>query len=176
MNPSHYIGTQPLAQELKSRARIIHDKYPPEELPDRSKNWEEALTIARHSVNLGSIRADEFIKGWAEKQQSLNGVWPPIMQQHASVLRSLESYIEFVNEMRRIYTETQTNQATNDEFHFPISLREGIQIMYEYDRAPGLGYKAAVLAVIEPKISGQDADMVEKEKKLLRDKVQAIIK
>ena len=176
MNPSHYIGTQPLAQELKSRARVILDKYPAAKLPDGTTNWEEALTLSKHSRELWPILNEDFIKGWTEKQKSPTATWPSNMAPHKPVLEFLENYTKFVAEMRRIYAETCTNQW-NEEFHYPISLRDGIQIMYEYDRNPWAGFKEAILSVVIPKIGGKGLDWkaIEKEKTLLKTKVAAFI-
>ena len=45
-----------------------------------------------------------------------------------------------------------------EEFHYPISLRDGIQIIEEYERN-GCDMKQAIRDVIIPKISGKNVDV-----------------
>jgi hypothetical protein len=57
----------------------------------------------------------------------------------------------------------------NEEFHYPISLREGIQVIEEFERN-GFNMQQAVRDVISPKISGKNVD-VQAETKVLEARI-----
>lgn len=159
MNPQHYLWTTPLSPEIKSRARMMKDTYPAFKLTDNILSWEEAYLITRHMSRVESVRKmdqNTFISLW---NASINNIdkWSQPAENLMKIFDDVAGYISFANSMRWIYQKTMMGTG-NEEFHYPVSLREGIQVIEEYERNGNLMGRA-IYDVIVPKISGKNVDV-----------------
>ena len=159
MNPQHYLGTTPLSPEVKSRARMMKDTYPTFKLQDGSISWEEAYLITRHMWRVELIRKmdqNTFLSFWNASVNNID-MWFQPTEKARNIFEDVSGYLVFANTMRNIYQKTMM-WSWNDEFHYPISLREGIQVIEEYERN-GFDMKQAIRDVVIPKISWKNVDV-----------------
>ena len=159
MNPQHYLGTTPLSPEIKSRARMMCDEYPEFQLAGGTISWEEGYLVTRHmtrNLQIGKMDQNTFIEFWNACVNNFDtGV--QANKDTKKVFQDISAYIAFARSMRSIYQTTMMGKG-KEEFHYPISLRDGIQIIEEYERN-GCDMKQAIRDVIIPKISGKNVDV-----------------
>ncbi|MBP9780093.1 AAA family ATPase [Candidatus Gracilibacteria bacterium] len=173
MNPQHYLGTTPLSPEVKSRARMMKDSYPALKLSDGTISWEEAYLITRHMSRVELIKKmdqNTFISFWNASVNNMNMGFQPT-EKAKKIFEDVAGYISFANALRNVYQKTMMGSGS-EEFHYPISLREGIQVIEEYERN-GYDMKQAVRDVVIPKISGKNVD-VGAEIKVLESRLSKI--
>ncbi len=190
MNPGTYIGTNSLAQEMRSRARIYKDRYPDLDLPGgKWLSWEEWLIMAKHAkkTGLSKMKQDDFINDWLAlnaaqppRQVLPNQFWGSLEAQNEVVL--IRRYLKFVHKMRELHRLTAESQSADDqEFSYSIWIRESIQIMYEFERIHDTtsndsvsDFRKAIWAVVAPKLSMKWIN-VDQEKALLVKQIDAFI-
>lgn len=117
---------------------------------------------------------EEFVQKWTDSFKRNPAVWqfPAGMQE---LLVGIFHLLKFAKDMREIYQKTCRGED-GIEFHYPINLRDNIQIVYEFERG-GRTFKEAVSNVLMPKISGKPIDLnVEEEKSLLKTKLDEYFK
>ncbi len=173
MNPQHYLGTTPLSPEVKSRARMMKDSYPALKLSDGTISWEEAYLITRHMSRVELIKKmdqNTFISFWNASVNNMN-MWFQPTEKAKKIFEDVAGYISFANALRNVYQKTMMGSGS-EEFHYPISLREGIQVIEEYERN-GYDMKQAVRDVVIPKISWKNVD-VGAEIKVLESRLSKI--
>jgi len=148
MNPGNYIGTTPLPQEVRSRARMMSVEYP-------EKRREEALMYAPlidclKDLYPKQIRAlwDKYIDNTASPETS--GIES---DERKEVMEKLNRMLGAVEVLRENYRKTQTEQAgPGEEINFIFSLRDGGQVVEELDDDFDMTVGAAMVSVINPKI------------------------
>lgn len=175
MNPENYIGTRPLPQEFKSRARFLDVDYPPyrvaknssgkqERLPveqtstpsgltDMKISSDEAMILAKQVDSLRSLTPDEFARLWDHKINRVAGNGADVFDNtdRTAAINSLNQVVKIANKMRQAYRAFQTNEPGAEVFEFVFSLRESQDIVAEL--AEKASVKEAVAEVILPKIS-----------------------
>ncbi|MCX6726806.1 MAG: AAA family ATPase [Candidatus Shapirobacteria bacterium] len=175
MNYENYIGTRPLPQEFKSRARFMDVDYPPyrvakdsrgqqERLPveqtstppgysDMKIAPDEAMILAKQMENLKSLTPDEFSRLWDHKvnRQAGNGADMFDNPDRSKAIESLNQVVAIANKMRQAYRAFQTNEPGAEIFEFVFSIRESQDIVAELAETGSV--KEAVAEVVLPKIS-----------------------
>ncbi len=174
MNPRSYLGTNPLSQEIVSRARIMQDEYPAEfeEGEDGKKipSWEEAFMVSRHlpepmcSIDEGSFRA--LWKKFVVDEEKPGAEGAAAVRQ----LKALRRLVAFANVLRNEYREGQRGDSAEEEpLKFIFSLREGAQVAHDLRVTAG-DWKKSVARVVLPKLT------TEAEKKRVRAHVEKYLK
>lgn len=175
MNPENYIGTRPLPQEFKSRARIMDVDYPgyrvavaangeeiriPVEQTSVPAGYEEikilpdeAMMLAKQVDVLKSLTPDEFKKLWDHKinKDPGNGADMFDSPERSLAINSLNQIVRIANKMRQAYRAFQTNQPGAQVFEFVFSIRESLDIVAELVESGSV--TEAIKEVILPKIS-----------------------
>lgn len=174
MNPENYIGTRPLPQEFKSRARFMDVDYPPYRVAINANGEEtrfpveqtsvpngftemkilpdEAMILAKQVDALKSLTSDEFKKLWDHKinKQAGNGADMFDNPERSKAIENLNQVVKIANKMRQAYRSFQTNQPGAEVFEFVFSIRESQDIIAELVETGSV--KTAVADVVLPKI------------------------
>lgn len=174
MNPENYIGTRPLPQEFKSRARFMDVDYPPYRVATNANGEEtrfpveqtsvpseftemkilpdEAMILAKQVDTLKSLTSDEFKKLWDHKinKQAGNGADMFDNPERSKAIDNLNQVVKIANKMRQAYRSFQTNQPGAEVFEFVFSIRESQDIIAELVETGSV--KTAVADVVLPKI------------------------
>lgn len=175
MNPENYIGTRPLPQEFKSRARFMDVDYPPyrvaknsqgeiERLPVEQTSTpsgysemkispDEAMILAKQVPSLKSLTADEFMLLWDHKINKEAGNGADILDtaERGKPIEDINLVVKIANKMRQAYRAFQTNEPGADVFEFVFSIRESQDIVTELTEANSV--KEAIKEVVLPKIA-----------------------
>ena len=177
-NYQHYMGVKPLAETIKSRARIMEIKYPPfrhsesrgtmHDLAGRSTSIvketyrpDEALIVRQYVQGLKGFSQKEFTDIWnnivnREKNPAVDLVNSKIDGE----VKSVKEIIEIANKIRDAY-RAYFEGKSEDEVKLIFSLRESIECGYELEhvkltadeKASGITKaKKAVMEVVLPKI------------------------
>lgn len=167
-NPQHYMGVKPLAETIKSRARIMEVSYPPFEKEKTSPNEavqyraDEALIIRQYVPELKGLSQQEFQILW---DSEINGKADPratdlITADHKERIEEVKEIVEIANKIRQAYKAYHEGKS-DEPIKFVFSLRESVECGYELDDAEitseekrkGMTKaKKAVKEVILPKI------------------------
>lgn len=164
-NPQHYLGVNPLSQEVKSRARIMKVGYPPEKVRDGGREKfaaDESMIYAKYVDSLMSLRQEEFQKLWDYiiNNEKDNGGDKFHTKEREEDIKKLRTLVGTANLIRSAYDAFRTGKS-NDIFEFVFSLREGVDIATEMANTPNV--KEAIKEVVLPKISdAAEAERVEK--------------
>jgi dynein-related subfamily AAA family protein len=154
MNPGNYIGTNPLPQEVRSRARIKTISYPTEAA-------DEGVMYSPLFSSLQDLNSTEFHSLW---KKVVNGEASPEAdkvenEDRKQDLIRLKEMIRIGNLMREKYRETQLGTASaGDEVNFIFSLRDGGQVVEELDDNSDLTVKEAMKSIILPKIDDPEEE------------------
>ena len=163
-NPQHYLGVNPLSQEVKSRARIMKVGYPPEKIREAGKEKTasfEARILRRYADSLKNLKPDEFETLWnfvinGEKD---NGGDRFETTERERDIKKIRTIVGVANVIRSAYDAFRTGKS-NDIIEFVFSLREGIDIASEMGETENV--KDSIKNVILPKISDpQEAERVQ---------------
>jgi MoxR-like ATPase len=157
MNPENYIGTNPLPQEVKSRARMMMVGYP-------EKRVNEAVMYGRLMDSLKGLSPEEFKALW---EKIIDGTSSDVAdrvdsEEGAKDIRRLSELIKVANLMRTRYRDTQMggrNISAEDAINFIFSLRDGGQVVEELDDDAELSVKDAIKSVIIPKIGEPEEEV-----------------
>ncbi len=167
-NPQHYMGVKPLAETIKSRARIMEVSYPPFEKESASANEpkqyrpDEAMILRQYVADLKELDPKEFQLLW---DNVVNGKSDPRAADLLTVNRKeriedLKEIVAVANKIREAYRAYHEGKS-DDPIKFVFSLRESVEAAYELadvemtDKDKELGMtraKKAVQEVILPKI------------------------
>lgn len=167
-NPQHYMGVKPLAETIKSRARIMEVSYPPFEKEKTSPNEstqyraDEALIVRQYVPELKELNQQEFQILW---DAEINGKTDPratdlITSSRKERLEEVKEIIELANKIRQAYKAYHEGKS-DEPIKFVFSLRESVECGYELadaevtpeEKRKGMTRaKKAVKEVILPKI------------------------
>lgn len=167
-NPQHYMGVKPLAETIKSRARIMEITYPPfekeEEESDGQKQYrpDEAMILRQYVASLKELDLDDFLLLW---DNVVNDKSDPLVADILTAdrkerIEDLKEIVEMANRIREAYRAYYEGKS-DDPIKFVFSLRESIEAAYELDdieltdkeKEQGITRaKKAVQEVILPKI------------------------
>jgi len=150
-NPQYYLGTSPLAPEVKSRARIMKVPYPPEGRMSGYKPY-ESMIYAKHVDSLKTLKTDEFEKLWdfVINNKTDNGGDKYLIEDRKEDINKLKIIVGVANAIRSAYEAFRTGKST-EIFEFVFSLREGTAIAQEM--ADTKDVKKAIKNVVLPKVS-----------------------
>ena len=167
-NPQHYMGVKPLAETIKSRARVMEVSYPPFEKEKTSPNEavqyraDEALIIRQYVPELKDLNQQEFQILW---DTEINGKADPraadlINSSRKERLDEVKEIVELANKIRQAYKAYHEGKS-DEPIKFVFSLRESVECGYELadaevtseEKRKGVTKaKKAVKEVILPKI------------------------
>lgn len=176
MNPENYIGTRPLPQEFKSRARFMDVDYPPYRVAINETSGkqerisveqtsvpsgftdikvlpDEAMILAKQVDTLKTLSSTEFAQLWDHKINKIAGNGADMFDtpERAKAIDNLNHVVKIANKMRQAYRAFQTNEPEAEVFEFVFSLRESQDIIAELAESGSV--KEAVSEVVLPKIS-----------------------
>lgn len=167
-NPQHYMGVKPLAETIKSRARIMEATYPPFEKekanPNESTQYraDEAMILRQYVGDLKDLDPKEFQLAW---DSVVNGKGDPravdvITAARRERIEEIKEIVTLANKIREAYRAYHEGKS-DDPIKFVFSLRESVEAAYELadveltdkeKRAGMTKAKKAVQEVILPKI------------------------
>jgi MoxR-like ATPase len=167
-NPQHYMGVKPLAETIKSRARIMEVTYPPFEKeggsPNESKQYraDEAMILRQYVAELKDLDPKEFQLVW---DNVVNGKTDPRAADLLTTIRKekiedVKEIVSIANKIREAYRAYHEGKS-DDPIKFVFSLRESVEAAYEIadveltekEKQQGMTRaKKAVQEVIIPKI------------------------
>ena len=150
MNPQHYLGTNRLSQEVRSRARIMNMDYPPAVVNGKA-TADEALIYARYRDALRILAADEFMKAWdfVVNNEKTNGGDRYLAGEAEKDILKINEMLGIAGKIREAYRKFRTGKSP-DIIDFDFSIREGIDTVSQLDVFKTV--KAAVKDVVLPKI------------------------
>ncbi|MEK7589452.1 MAG: AAA family ATPase [Patescibacteria group bacterium] len=167
-NPQHYMGVKPLAETIKSRARIMEVTYPPFEKERKGPNdkiefrSDEALILRQYVPDLKDFTPEEFQMLWdAVANNKANPKVADLLT--ASVKEQIEDIkevAEIANKIRGAYRAYHEGKS-DEPIKFVFSLRESVECAYELpamviteeEKRRGMTKaKKAVQEVVLPKI------------------------
>lgn len=180
-NPQHYMGVKPLAETIKSRARIMEVGYPPFKEPKKAGGGfgpatmnfrvDEALILKQHVSELKNLSNFEFEQIWncafnTDRQlMQPQGAEEKLVEHRFRTLegpfRSVKGIVEIANKIRDAYRAYHEGKS-DDQIKFTFSLRESVECAYELpfmkltpeERKKGITRaKKAVQEVVLPKIA-----------------------
>ncbi len=180
MNPENYIGTQPLAQEFKSRARVIEVDYQPYNVIEKvngeyervnvetqtvpsgkstegftkvRKRPDEAFILAQRAEDLRTLNKEEFTKLWnhAVNGDAVNGGDIFATPERLQAISALDLLVRIANKVRQAYRAYQRNES-NDIVEFVFTQRETEEIIFDLEEFDQKSVKNAVKLVVLPKI------------------------
>ena len=153
MNPQHYLGVKPIAQEVKSRARIKFVEYPPEKRGAKYSP-DEAMILHKYVDGLSGLKDDEFAKLWDYVVNGdTSGGGDKFMdknKEREALCKRVQTVIKTANKIREAYKAFRTGQSA-DVVEFVFSMRETIDIAMEMNHTRDV--KVAMKDVVLPKIS-----------------------
>lgn len=167
-NPQHYMGVKPLAETIKSRARIMEITYPPFEKEDEGSDGQkqyrpdEAMILRQYVASLKDLDQNDFLMLW---DNIVNDKSDPLVADFLTADRKerigdLKEIVDMANRIREAYRAYYEGKS-DDPIKFVFSLRESIEAAYELDdieltdkeKEQGITRaKKAVQEVILPKI------------------------
>ncbi|MFC1600148.1 AAA family ATPase [Patescibacteria group bacterium] len=156
MNPGNYIGTNPLPQEIRSRARMMHVGYPEDDM-------DEAVMYSPLVDSLKGTSLKQFEAYW---KKVFDGVASDEADKVESaeadkMVRNMKEMIRIANKMRVQYKDTQMGTAdAGTEINFIFSLRDGGQVIEELEDSPNLTVKEAMKRIIIPKIDDPEEEQI----------------
>ncbi|MFH1289390.1 MAG: AAA family ATPase [Patescibacteria group bacterium] len=167
-NPQHYMGVKPLAETIKSRARIMEVSYPPFEKENTSPNEpiqyraDEALIIRQYVPELKDLNQQEFQILWdAEINEKVDPQAADLINSsRRERLKEVKEIVELANKIRQAYKAYHEGKS-DEPIKFVFSLRESVECGYELEDAEVTSEekrkgitkaKKAVKEVILPKI------------------------
>lgn len=154
MNPGNYIGTNPLPQEIRSRARMLEVGYPEDDM-------DEALMYAPLTESLKDASLKQFEAYW---MKVFNGKASDEADKIESAeadrtIRNMKELVRIANKMRTQYRDTQMGTAdAGSEINFIFSLRDGGQVIEELEDSPNLTVKEAMKRIVVPKIDDPEEE------------------
>lgn len=180
MNPENYIGTQPLAQEFKSRARVMDVDYQPYNVIEKAngeydrvavetqtipshkshegfikirKRPDEAFILSQRVEDLKTLSKEEFTQLWNHivNSDAINGGDSLASDERKKALKALDLLIRIANKVRQAYRAYQRNES-NDIVEFVFTQRETEEIIFDLKAFDEKSVKAAVKLVVLPKI------------------------
>ena len=94
---------------------------------------------------------EDFVMRWDDTFSTRPAIWKfdPIM---IDSLTGIYRLLKLSKTMRKIYQDTCAGKEDEPEFHYPINLRDNIQIVHEFERG-NMTFKEAVINVLLPKVS-----------------------
>jgi len=124
MNPEYYRGTQPLNQEIISRARMTDDDYAPAA--------EEAFAISKYlDGSLWKLSEDEFKhyrNEYIDKQQTPND------KSIYNVFMALSKVVRVAAKIREVYSATMRgNAASEKELNYVFTQRDGNYVIQDFN-------------------------------------------
>lgn len=169
-NPQHYMGVKPLAETIKSRARIMEVSYPPfekkKETPNEKQQFrsDEAMIIRQHIPELKDLSEREFQALWDDIVNSKNIIDTRLAEaltvDRRNRILDIKEIVEIANKVREAYRAYYEGRL-DDPIKFVFSLRESVEAAYELpysdptndERNVGMTRaKKAVQEVVLPKI------------------------
>jgi len=155
MNPQYYLGTKPLSQEVKSRARVQFIEYPPERriIDGRDKfTPDEALILSKYIDSLKGLKQEELTTLWdyVVNQEKDNGGDRLTNKERRKAINKIRKIIQIANKIREAH-EAFRRGSSDEIVEFVFSLRETIDIVSEMNNFKDV--KEAIKDVILPKIS-----------------------
>lgn len=167
-NPQHYMGVKPLAETIKSRARIMEITYPPFEKDGETSNEpkqyrsDEAMILRQYVANLKELDQNEFQLLW---DNVVNGKSDPraadfLTTDRQESIEDLKEIVTLANKIREAYRAYYEGKS-DEPIKFVFSLRESVEAAYELadveltekEKYQGMTRaKKAVQEVILPKI------------------------
>ncbi|PKN39066.1 MAG: hypothetical protein CVU62_02390 [Deltaproteobacteria bacterium HGW-Deltaproteobacteria-2] len=167
-NPQHYMGVKPLAETIKSRARIMEITYPPFEKEDKTSHEpkqyrsDEAMILRQYVANLKELDLKDFQLLW---DNVVNDKSDPLAADFLTAdrkerIEDLKEIVDMANKIREAYRAYYEGKS-DDPIKFVFSLRESIEAASELDdieltdkeKEQGITRaKKAVQEVILPKI------------------------
>ena len=164
-NPQHYMGVKPLAETIKSRARIMEVEYPPlEEKSGESVKYrpDEAMIVRQSISELRDLTDEDFQILWDKVKNKkdnprVTNIMTPVREE---AIKQIFEIILIANKIREAYGSYRKGE-TDDPITFTFSLREAIECGYEIEdvvltkEEKGRGItkaKKAVQEVVLPKI------------------------
>ena len=167
-NPQHYMGVKPLAETIKSRARIMEVTYPPFEKENETSNGpgqyrsDEAMILRQYVANLKDLDLKEFQLLWDNvvNDNSDEQAVDLLTAERKERIEDLKEIVVMANKIREAYSAYHEGKS-DDPIKFVFSLRESIEAAYELadveltDKEKQQGItraKKAVQEVILPKI------------------------
>ena len=137
-NPQHYMGVKPLAETIKSRARIMEVAYPPFEKDKSGPNQrveyraDEALILRQYVPELKDLSPDEFQMLWdSVVNEKAN---PKVADLITTIIKEriedIKEIIEISNRLRAAYRGYHEGKS-DEQIKFVFSLRESVECAYE---------------------------------------------
>lgn len=129
MNPAHYAGVNPLAETVKSRARIIAVDYP--KFEDENENGDqilrsdEAEMVYQHFSEFQGLGQGDFQAIW---HQVVNGretknAQSLLNQGRQIRIKQMKMIVRIANHIREAYRQYQENESGN-QLDYNFTLRE----------------------------------------------------
>jgi len=177
-NPQHYMGVKPLAETIKSRARIMEVPYPPfvkEQTPTgafQKYRTDEALILRKYIPSLSELSPAEFNILWENivNRRPTAEASDLLTPDRSQGIKEIKEIVEIANKIRKAYQAYREGKS-DDPINFVFSLRESIEASFELDDAKvsdqerGRGMtraKKAIKDVILPKIPiGEERTYIE---------------
>lgn len=167
-NPQHYMGVKPLAETIKSRARIMEVTYPPFEKEKTSSNEktqyrsDEALIIRQYTPELKDLDAKDFQIVWdaVVNGKSDRRAADLLTANRKERIEDVKEIVEIADKVRQAYRAYHEGKS-DEAIKFVFSLRESVEAAYELpeveltaeEKKKGMTRaKKAVQEVILPKI------------------------
>jgi MoxR-like ATPase len=167
-NPQHYMGVKPLAETIKSRARIMEVAYPPFEKEGGSSNEpkqyraDEAMILRQYIPELKDLDPKEFQLLWDNvvNEKSDPRAADLLTKTRKEKIEDIREIVAVANKIREAYRAYHEGKS-DDPIKFVFSLRESVEAAYEIadvelteaEKQQGMTRaKKAVQEVILPKI------------------------
>jgi hypothetical protein len=154
MNTGNYIGTNPLPQEIRSRARMMHVGYPEDDM-------DEAVMYTPLTESLEGVTLKKFEAYWKKVFDGASSDLADEVESNEAdkTVRNFKEMIRIANKMREQYKDTQMGTAdAGSEINFIFSLRDGGQVVEELEDSPGLSVKDAMKRIIIPKLDDPEEE------------------
>lgn len=167
-NPQHYMGVKPLAETIKSRARIMEVAYPPFEKEKTNPNEpvqyraDEAMILRQYLPEFKDMDQREFQLAWdaVVNKKSDPRAADLLTTARTEQIENIKEIITIANKIREAYRAYHEGKS-DDPIKFVFSLRESVEAAYELadvelteqEKRKGMTRaKKAVQEVILPKI------------------------